>query len=142
MPLGVGSRVARSKWICRKCRHLNYRTASRKCQGCGLLTKPKRRTPAHARTLRDDSYELYCEVAETLHAVTDESCCACRRPRSQERRHDRDHDHLTGKPRGLLCVRHNKMLDSRTNPAELRALADYLERAARFDEFFEQREAA
>ena len=126
------------RWTCRKCKQLNQRTSSRKCAYCGEATKPKTRVPKHAHTLRDDSYELYVQVAETLHGVTDESCCACRKPRSQERRHDRDHDHTTGKPRGLLCVRHNKMLDSRTSPAELRALADYLERAARFDIEFEQ----
>lgn len=131
--------MAKRYWSCpRACGGRWERTIS-KCRTPGCTgRRPKPRVPKHARTLRDDTYELYCDVAETLHGVTDESCCACRRPRSLERRHDRDHDHTTGKPRGLLCVRHNKMLDSRTSPQELRALADYLERAARFDEFFEQ----
>lgn len=136
--------MARRYWTCRKCGHRNLRTASRRCDDCGEQTKPKARVPRHAQTLRDDSYELYKDVAVTLHGVDDESCCVlnCRKPRSQERRLDRDHDHKTGKPRGLLCVRHNKMLDSRCTPAELRGLADYLERAARFDEFFESAERA
>lgn len=125
-------------WTCRRCGYRNERTSSRRCQGCQENTKPKARVPKHAQTLRDDSYALYVQVAETLHGVTDESCCVCGRPRGEQRRHDRDHDHQTGRPRGLLCVRHNKMLDSRTSPAELRALADYLERAARFDAEFEE----
>jgi hypothetical protein len=45
----------------------------------------------------------YLTVAREIHGVTDESCCVCGKPRSQERHHDRDHDHLTGNPRGLAC---------------------------------------
>lgn len=128
-------------WLC-PCGTRNPRV-KQKCGGEGCnRSRPKKRVPKHARTLRDDSYELYVQVARVLHGVTDESCCACGRPRSQERRHDRDHSHVTGDPRGLLCVRHNKMLDSRTSPAELRQLADYLERAARFPDEFEQTEEA
>jgi hypothetical protein len=59
---------------------------------------------AHKRTLRDDSYAAYVEIARLIHGVTDESCCVCSKPRSQERHHDRDHDHLTGRPRGLACA--------------------------------------
>lgn len=70
--------------------------------------RPKRRVAKHARTLRDDSYAVYVQVARDIHGVTDESCCACGKPRSQERRCDRDHEHNKtvawyGKPRGLLC---------------------------------------
>jgi Recombination endonuclease VII len=65
--------------------------------------RPKRRVTAHARTLRDDPYARYVEVAREIHGVTDESCCVCGKPRSQERRCDRDHDHHTGLPRGLAC---------------------------------------
>lgn len=74
----------------------------RKCVNCSKPL-PKRRVPKHALTLRDQSYAAYVEVAREIHGVTDESCCVCGKPRPQERHHDRDHDHVTGQPRGLAC---------------------------------------
>ena len=129
------------RWTCTSCKRLNDRVGGRRtCAYCGKGKAPKVRVPRHAQTLRDHPYEHYVEVARALHGVRDESCCVevCRKPRGQHRRHDRDHDHTTGKPRGLLCVRHNQMLDSRTSPAELRSLADYLDRAAGYDHIFEE----
>lgn len=88
---------------CPKCSHRNDRAGGRrKCQGCAAPL-PKRRVPTHARTLRDDSYEKFVQVAREIHGVSDESCCVCGKPRSQERHHDRDHDHRTGQARGLAC---------------------------------------
>ena len=74
---------------------------------CGKR-RPKRRVAAHAKTLRDDPYAVYVQVAREIHGVTDESCCACGKPRTLERKCDRDHEHNRtvawyGKPRGLLC---------------------------------------
>lgn len=88
-----------SYWSC-PCGERLPRT-KQKCS-CGKR-RPKKRTARHARTLRDDSYARYVEVAREIHGVTDESCCVCGKPRSQERHHDRDHDHLTGLPRGIVC---------------------------------------
>src|SRR5258706_13659767 len=110
----MGRRVSSSAskvryWTCPKCGTRNERI-KQKCGGvvserlqtnvlryrpCGA-SRPKRRVPVHARTLRDDTYETYLQVAREAHGVTDESCCCCRKPRAQERRHDRDHDHLQG----------------------------------------------
>jgi Recombination endonuclease VII len=89
--------------LCRACGHRNDRTGGRrKCASCASPL-PKRKVARHAATLRDDSYAVYCKANEEIHGVADESCGVCGKPRSQERRHDRDHDHLTGKPRGLAC---------------------------------------
>jgi hypothetical protein len=89
-PKGCGGRWERSLVKCRT-------------EGCAGR-RPKARVPKHARTLSDDSYAVYERVAREAHGVSDESCCACEKPRKQERRHDRDHDHITGLPRGLLCA--------------------------------------
>lgn len=97
----------RRTWLCSKCGHRNeHRTSSRKCAGCGEQTKPKPRVPGHARVLQGDTYPLFVQAAREIHGVTDESCCVCGKPRSQDRRHDRDHFHrgpFKGKPRGLAC---------------------------------------
>src|ERR1051326_2754812 len=85
------------------CGHRNDRAGGRrKCASCGTAL-PKRRTRKHREVLRGDTYPLFVTAAREIRGVTDESCCVCGKPRSQERRHDRDHDHRTGKARGLAC---------------------------------------
>jgi len=84
--------------------------------------------PKHARTLRDDSYDVYKKVNETIHGVSDESCGVCGKPRSQERRHDRDHDHRTGKPRGLACHICNRVMVRELTLERAQAIVDYLQR--------------
>lgn len=90
-------------WACRKCGRKNER-AHVKCrsEGCDAR-RPKRPVRAHQRALTDNTYEAFVQVARDIHGVTDESCCVCGKPRSQERHHDRDHDHRTGQARGLAC---------------------------------------
>jgi Recombination endonuclease VII len=119
------ARKARPWWNC-KCGFRNERL-KRKCLSCGKA-RPKKRVPAHAKTLRDDAYEHYVEVAEALHAVYDERCCVCGKPRG-ERRHDRDHDHLTGHPRGLACVRCNRSMPHWMTVELATNIARYLYRA-------------
>lgn len=102
------------RWrLCPKCKY-RYERVKRRCPACAAPS-PKKRVPKHAETLRDHSYEHYVEVTKEIHGLTDESCCICRRPKSKERRHDRDHEHhrdspAFGQPRGLLCTRCNRML--------------------------------
>lgn len=72
----------------------------------------------------DIPYEVYVEINGGEH------CALCGIGRSESRRLDRDHDHRTGQPRGLLCWRHNKLLGTADwSVTLLRAAADYLERA-------------
>jgi hypothetical protein len=127
------ARKARPWWSCR-CGYRNER-AKRKCLSCGKA-KPKKRVPKHAETLRDDGYEHYVKVAEALHGVRDERCCVCGRPRSAERRHDRDHDHNTGKPRGLACVVCNKLMPHQLTAERAELIAAYLRRAEKYSEHF------
>ena len=98
--------VAARYRICPKCKH-RYERIKRLCPACGAK-RPKPRVAAHARTLRDDPYPVYVQAARDIHNVHDESCCVCGKPRTLERKMDRDHGHLRGsltygKPRGLAC---------------------------------------
>lgn len=127
------ARKSRPYWLCRKCKNRNER-AKRKCLFCGAA-KPRKRVPRHAITLQRDSYEFYCQVAEKLHGVADERCCVCGKPRG-ERRHDRDHDHKTGHPRGLACVVCNKVMVHQLTAERAREIAAYLDRAEKFPEHF------
>jgi hypothetical protein len=120
--------MARRYWTCRKCKHRNERSSSRKCAGCLELTKPKLRVPKHAETLRDDPYEVYEELSARIHGTEPGACGCCRRERVETRRHDRDHDHFTGKPRGLACTRCNKELLRNATLESARAVVAYLER--------------
>lgn len=120
--------------LCPKCRY-RYERVKKKCPSCGRA-RPKKRVPKHAITLQRDSYGFYCEVARVLHGVTDERCCVCGKPRHPERRHDRDHDHLTGHPRGLACVQCNRIMVHRLTIDRAKAIVAYLERAAKYEEKF------
>jgi hypothetical protein len=92
---------------------------------CGLCGKPRpaRRRPKHLVAL-ELSYEEYVKLNGG------EVCGICgAEPGS--RRLDRDHDHKTGLPRGLLCWACNRQLRTWATVGWLRAAADYLERAER-----------
>jgi Recombination endonuclease VII len=62
-------------------------------------------------------------------------CAICRKPEmivdertpGGIRRLAIDHDHVTGRIRGLLCNRCNKCLSSHLTAADFRLIADYLE---------------
>lgn len=122
-------------WSCPRCHSRNERIKQR-CPTPGCTGKrPKPRVPKHARTLRDDSYEVYKQAAADIHGVADESCCVCGKPRSQERRHDRDHDHVTGLPRGLACAGNsgcNALMPRQLTLERARMIVGYLERVDSF----------
>lgn len=127
--------------MCPRCSYRNTRTGGRrKCQGCGA-SLPKRRVPVHARTLRDDSYAVYEAVNASLHASghsgewTPDCCGVCGKPPSTARHMDRDHDHVTGKPRGLACPGNsgcNALMPRQLDLARARLIVAYLERVEAF----------
>lgn len=79
----------------------------------------KSRTPDHKRIL-EVPYEAWVEAYG-------EACGICGAERKR-RRLDRDHDHRTGEPRGLLCVRCNRALPRWIDAEWLQLAADYLAR--------------
>jgi hypothetical protein len=121
--------MAAKYWTC-SCGTRNERIKQR-CPNCARK-RPKRRVPAHARTLRDDSYQSYGEVSEAIHGVTDESCCVCGRPRHELMHHHRDHDHVTGLPRGIVCFQCNGLMPRLLTLDRARLIVGYLERCEAF----------
>lgn len=106
-------------WTCRHCQvKLPRRNA--KCPECGAA-RPVRKTAAQ-KALKD-AYEVW-------EARYGNACNICGRTASQRRRLDRDHDHKTLAPRGLLCARCNRALPSWVDAAWLRKAAAYLDRHA------------
>jgi len=119
-------------WSCPACGMRNDRIK----QKCANLTcrrsRPKPRVPAHAKTLRDDGYAVYVEVNRQIHGVTDESCAVCGRPKHESMRHHREHDHVTGKPRGLVCFQCNALMPRLLTLERARLIVAYLERVAAY----------
>lgn len=113
-------------WTCQrvsageKCRARNPRR-NKKCTSCGKQ-RPAVKRPAHMAAL-DLAYEGFVELNGG------ELCGICGRGPSARRRLDRDHDHKTGKARGLLCHNCNRALKARLDVTWLRAAAAYIERA-------------
>jgi hypothetical protein len=97
-------------WTCPKGCGGRWERALVKCrtEGCEGR-RPKKRTARHAVTLRDDSYAVYEQVNAAIHASAHDGewcpsdCGACGKKPPMMRHNDRDHDHVTGRPRGLLC---------------------------------------
>ena len=115
-------------WTCRRqsdgiaCRAVNP-AIKRKCQRCGK-PRPALKRPAHMAALELD-YARYVQINGG------DWCAICRRSPSAGRRLDRDHDHRTGQPRGLLCARCNRALPNWVTAEWLRGAAAYIDRAGR-----------
>ena len=120
-------------WICQGCgfrnerTHVNCRGVRKDGEPCGR-TRPKKRVPKHAEVLRDTPYEEWAEFSIAVHGGRLHHCAVCGRAPVKVRRHDRDHDHRTGKARGLACVRCNRELLRNTTLEEARLVVAYLER--------------
>lgn len=78
------------------------------------------------------AYGITSEQYDDLLAAQWEVCAICAAPRSARYRLAVDHDHATGKVRGLLCERCNTAL------GRAEAVAGWIERAANYLKHFEQ----
>jgi hypothetical protein len=133
--------MARRFWTCPKGCGGRWERSFVKCRTEGCTgRRPAPRVPKHARTLRDDSYSHYESVNAELHAEafggewTPDCCGVCGKPPSTARHMDRDHDHVTGLPRGLACPGNqgcNALMPRQLTLERARLIVGYLERAAR-----------
>lgn len=111
---------------------------------CGR-SRPKKRVPVHARTLRDDSYAVYRALNEQIHGQAfdgdwqPDNCGCCGAAPKGERHMDREHGHdrsevTFGKPRGLACPGDwgCNALMARLTLAKAREIVAYLERCEAF----------
>jgi len=74
-------------------------------------------------------YGISATVYDHMHSLQGGACAICER-RSKSPLH-LDHDHETGKIRGLLCHLCNlRLVNAHTTPTILRRAAEYLERSA------------
>lgn len=83
-------------------------------------------TAARRKPTRRKQLGLTLDAYDDLLASQGGHCALCPAiPKT--RRLDTDHDHRTGKVRGLLCHRCNRTLATWVSSAWLRAAADYLD---------------
>ncbi len=125
----------------------------RACASCGESFRPKTRRPAKfcsvacKETDRKESgaararhllrtFGITAEEYDAMLAAQGGGCaiCGCR-PEEQAARYTTflhvDHDHTTGRVRGLLCAEHNLLLGRfNDDPALLRRAVEYLEAPA------------
>jgi len=88
---------------------------------------PERR----AATVRLNKYGITAEQYNALVEKQHGACAICSLPCSSGRRLSVDHDHRSGKIRGLLCVNCNQSIGKfKDNPALLDRAAAYLEKNA------------
>lgn len=133
----TATRNHRKYWLCPCGQRLPRQR--QKCE-CGQR-RPKRRVPAHARTLRDDPYETYATVNGAIHAVAfggewdNSHCGVCGKTPASSRHMDRDHDHVSGNPRGLACPGNqgcNALMPRQLTLERARLIVAYLERVEAF----------
>jgi len=119
-----------SRWsdkVCQRCgggkgkkyRDLKY------CGTCTYAVRKERSRNAHARAL-EKRYGITRADYDALYAAQGGVCYICRRATGKTRRLSVDHDHATGKVRGLLCRPCNNILGHARDDIE------FFERAIEF----------
>ena len=106
-----------------------------------MRANPEFKTRSRAGHLQR-KYGLSLDQYEAMLASQRGTCAICTRPPGEGRSLHIDHDHETGRIRGLLCFRCNNSLgDLDDDPALLRAALRYLEPPGERDPVIERRVA-
>jgi hypothetical protein len=98
-----------------------------RCATCNRENRQRIRDAAHANRILV-VYGLSGDQYWQLYELQGRCCAICKRAKGIKRRLAVDHDHKTGKVRGLLCGTCNKILGHlRDDPDLARGIASYLE---------------
>lgn len=126
-------------WSCPACSTRNPRT-KQKCAGDGCKrSRPKPRVAKHAVALRDVTYQAFEAFNRDVHGAEPDACGVCGRPKHEAMNHHREHDHVTGNPRGLACFQCNSLMPRLLTLERAELVVAYLRRV---HEHYEQEEAA
>lgn len=133
--------------VCSVCNNEKPRTTSARCRSCanealrkypntkarrqawvdrnpGYFTTPARQDVGRASSYRRN-YGMTIEQYDVMFEFQGGVCALCKKP-PKTRRLNVDHDHKTGRVRGLLCTMCNKGLHERVTVEWLTAAAAYL----------------
>lgn len=98
-----------------------------RCSTHNRQRKQELRDRAHAAHIAATYGGLTANEYRAMYQFQGETCAICRRATGKTRRLAVDHDHQTGRVRGLLCRPCNKMLGhGRDDPSFFRRAAGYL----------------
>lgn len=128
-PSAASTSRTKRYWLCQGCGTRNERRKIKCANPDCNRRRPKKRVPKHARTLRDHPYPVYEQLSREIHGGEPDSCRVCGRPRHERMNHHRDHDHVTGLPRGVVCYQCNALMPRLLTLERARQVVAYLERA-------------
>lgn len=145
MPPGGKAITQRAKPCCKDCksttRALNF--PGPRCASCWRLVVLERSRLAHGLYV-ERTYGITQVEYDLLYAAQGGRCAICRRAIGKVKRLAVDHDHKTGKVRGLLCGPCNNMLGlvARDDPEVFDRAADYLRNPPAYEVLRSVRELA
>ena len=112
-----------------RCKRCQNRDSAERYRNTSIETRAKR-----IATIKARKYGMTLDELRSIIDAHDENCDLCGKPdtthrkRTWTRQLTLDHDHETGRFRGLLCSPCNLALGNANNdPALLRRMADYIE---------------
>lgn len=130
-------RGKQAKPSCKDCksttRALNY--PGPRCTTCHRAKTAERKDAAHGQYV-ERMYGITAEEYKILYEAQGGRCAICRRATGATRRLAVDHDHKTGRVRGLLCKPCNRYglgMFARDNPEIFDRAANYLRNPPAFD---------
>lgn len=110
----------------------NRQSPERRAKAMQITLKWRQENPERyelqKRTQNLKQFGLTVEIYDKMHMDQKGLCLICLKPETESKRLAVDHDHATGKVRGLLCSRCNSSIGKFEESSELlRRAAEYIE---------------